>query len=351
DIAAALYSFEADPRQCRGADGGHFQLRDILVRHGADTVIVVSDGAPFIDPLNGRVRPWAVELTDLRYAVLLTPLPLHRWSRREKVLADAGFIVLPSTPAGLLSLSDLLQRGAEGPRRAVEAHRPVRPSLIARIGKSELSWHQDTPVPPDEERAALIDALTTDLRKPAFDLLCALALFPAVRLDLTLHLGMGLKQRDGQPLLDEANFGAIAWLPWLRFGRMPDWLRRDLVRCLSPAMLAEARAIYRQWLVTSEDTAAGAVLDLSPEQRNMITRWLRRSAASDAASPLRDVIFLRFMEGKSLDDLDLETPELHRMLASRWLEPGNCSRCWRVLSIQATAKDPATRWRMAVQAD
>jgi hypothetical protein len=29
----------------------------------------------------------------------------------------------------------------------------------------------------------------------------------------------------------------------------------------------------------------------------------------------------------------------------------NCSRCWRVLSIQATAKDPATRWRMAVQAD
>jgi hypothetical protein len=29
----------------------------------------------------------------------------------------------------------------------------------------------------------------------------------------------------------------------------------------------------------------------------------------------------------------------------------NCSRCWRVLSSQATAKDPATRWRMAVQAD
>jgi FixJ family two-component response regulator len=33
------------------------------------------------------------------------------------------------------------------------------------------------------------------------------------------------------------------------------------------------------------------------------------------------------------------------------LQRGNCSRCWRVLSSQATAKDPATRWRMAVQAD
>jgi hypothetical protein len=51
---------------------------------------------------------------------------------------------------------------------------------------------------------------------------------------------------------------------------------------------------------------------------------------------------------------DLEDVRLYdeaKAKPSEFIPLGNCSRCWRVLSSQATAKDPATRWRMAVQAD
>jgi hypothetical protein len=84
-------------------------------------------------------------------------------------------------------------------------------------------------------------ALFREVPPAAFELLCALALFPQVRLDVTLHLGLALRRNDGTPLLDEAGLGALARLPWLRLGRIPDWLRLDLIDRLPARRESEVR--------------------------------------------------------------------------------------------------------------
>jgi hypothetical protein len=321
-VAATLYTFEADPRGVRRSDGRWARLEDLTYRHGPDALIMVSDGEPLLDHLTSRVRSWVRELSGRPFAILLTPVPMHRWSWRERRLAEAGLVVLPATRQGLETLASYVEREAEPPQPAL-SREPSRPSLVMSQGRSELTWHQDWPVPDASQREELLEALAADLPKPAFDLLCAIALFPEVRLDLTLHLGRSLKRRDGSDLLDEASFGAVAWLPWLRFGRIPDWLRRELVLCLTPQQLDAARCAFQNWLVTSEDTPAGAeVFELTDETRQLLPRWLRREAARDPASPYRDLIFLRFMDNKPLDELDLEAPEaLARELRPRWLDP------------------------------
>jgi hypothetical protein len=252
-VAATLYTFETDPRRVRRSDGRWARLEDVTYRHGPDALIMVSDGEPLLEHLTGRVRAWVRDLSDRPFAILLTPVPMHRWSWRERRLAEAGLVVLPATGQGLETLATYVEREAELPQPAL-TREPRRPSLVMRQGRSELAWHQDWPAPDVSEREELLEALAADLPKPAFDLLCAIALFPEVRLDLTLHLGRSLKRRDGADLLDEASFGAIAWLPWLRFGRIPDWLRRELVLCLTPQQLAVARQAFQDWLARISQT-------------------------------------------------------------------------------------------------
>jgi hypothetical protein len=177
-------------------------------------------------------------------------------------------------------------------------------------------------VPSPEKRDEILDWLTADLSKPAFDLLCALALFPELRLDLTLHLGLSLDRLDKTPLLDEVVFGAVACLPWFRFGRMPSWLRHDLALCLSPGMLKLTRKIYDEWLVTSPEAAAGSRLEITTAQRRLIPRWLRQAARKSPTSPVRDVLFLSFMERKPLSAIDFAVPDPYRsLLRPGWLDP------------------------------
>jgi hypothetical protein len=78
-----------------------------------------------------------------------------------------------------------------------------------------LAWHTD-PSPPSDDRDAIIDAIAAELPKAAFDLLCVVALFPEVRLDLTLYTGFTIRRPDGRPLLtrnaSEPPRGALALL-------------------------------------------------------------------------------------------------------------------------------------------
>ena len=44
--------------------------------------------------------------------------------------------------------------------------------------------------------------------------------------DMTLYLGINLKDEREVPLYTESRVAALTQLPWLREGAMPAWLRR-----------------------------------------------------------------------------------------------------------------------------
>jgi hypothetical protein len=325
-LAFAVYRYTTDPRQLRDALRHPLTLADVAARHGQDMLLLVSDGDVFIDPVLGEVRPWIAELAAWRNPVLLTPIPLQQWSLREQTLVMSGFIVLPATPAGLQALGEFLRRGEAG--RPVVSWSRGAPSLLARAGRRTLAWHHD--VPPDpKERDELLDALTMGLPKSAFDLLCVLALFGEVRLDLTLAAGREMTSRDGKPLLNETSFAALAWLPWFRLGRMPDWLRLDLVQCLDRRRLQQAHDFYKRWLtdLDTQRTDGEKLLVLSDRAFN---RWLARLARSESGRVIRDVLFLSFMRKEKLDALNLEAPKaLTRILRPDWADPTwiTCALC------------------------
>jgi len=325
-LAFAVYQYSTDPRQLRDALRHPLTLADVAARHGEDMLLLVSDGDVLIDPVLGEVRPWIAEIAAWRNPVLLTPVPLQQWSLREQALITSGFIVLPATPAGLQALGEFLRRG-EASRPAVSSSRGA-PSLLARAGRRTLAWHHDLP-PDPKERDELLDALTVSLPKSAFDLLCVLALFGEVRLDLTLAAGREMTSRDGKPLLNEMSFAALAWLPWFRLGRMPDWLRLDLAQCLDRRRLEQAHEFYKRWLTDLEaQRTDGEKLLVLPDRA--FNRLLARLAGSESGRVIRDVLFLSFMRKEKLDALNLEAPQaLTRLLRRDWADPTwiTCGLC------------------------
>ncbi|CAL77011.1 hypothetical protein; putative membrane protein [Bradyrhizobium sp. ORS 278] len=319
-LAATVYVFSTDPRMLRGDTRRLLGLGDVLSRHGDDTILLVSDGDVLIDPLTGAANAYALELLAWANPVLLTPVPLARWSRREQVLAEAGLLVMPATPEGLAQLALKLAGNAELQSPALRLP-AAQCRAVRRDIHASLAWHHDEPIPAPEEREEIIDAIAAELPAAAFELLCVLARFPDVRLDLTLHMGLMLKRRNGDPLLDEESFGALAWLPWMRLGRLPDWLRLDLVQCLSAKRREEARQLYDLWLAQGLPQQGGDDTPIAYEP-GAFARLLRRHVASDPSTPLRDVIFLKSQRGEEISDIDLRAPDvLRRLLRPGFLDP------------------------------
>jgi hypothetical protein len=241
-----LYMFGADPELLRDEHDAPFSLNELATHYGSEVLIFVGDGSVFVDAIFGGMRHWTEALTGWRIVVLLTPVPRRRWSSRERCITDTGIILLPLTSAGLSECGTFLNGALLPPRLGMERP-PVRAGPLVREGLHSSRWHTSA-VPDEDERETVLDAIRQDLPVNAFELLAVTALFPECRPDLTLHLGAELHDRQGHKLLDEEGFGAVAALPWMRYGRMPDWLRLDLVQTLDGKQEAKAREVLSGWI-------------------------------------------------------------------------------------------------------
>jgi hypothetical protein len=82
----------------------------------------------------------------------------------------------------------------------------------------------------------------------------ACAIYPQLRYDLTIHIGRVLRSGPDPeaPLLfrdtpeDRVTLNRITALPWFRAGRMPEWLRLDVLSTLDADTLGRANAIIRK---------------------------------------------------------------------------------------------------------
>ncbi|MCP5153351.1 MAG: hypothetical protein H6983_04230 [Ectothiorhodospiraceae bacterium] len=310
-VVHARYTFSADPRVLvahHRPDDEPLHLTDLSTRHPELPLVILSDGSCFLDPRTGDLWPWAHSLRDFDEAILLTPVAPAAWGERERVLAEAGLVVLPATSGGLEAYVDLVSRGpdAEGadlppPGRAV---RPYPASLRS----ASRQWVGGG-APPPEQVERLLHDLRAYLGPTGFELLSACAIFPGVHPAVTIALGEHLRRPDGHPLLDEAGLLRLARLPWFRQAAMPAWLRLPLVRLLPPARAAEARDVLQALLLGAgprpDDPTA---LDIARRSGQGWVDTLLDRVRGNPDSPLRDQIFLAVMRGEALDALSIEAP-------------------------------------------
>src|SRR5262249_17384677 len=151
----------------------------------------------------------------------------YRWARRERILADEGFVVLPATEAGFRTFADIAGDWRLE-RMFPAAYARAYPAMLA---DEPLRW-LDRNAPADGNVEKLIGGLRGYLGPQGFSWLCAIAVYPQISWPLSLYLA---KNGDGAENNEQrlALVPVLARLPWLRYGFMPDWLRRTLIARMS----------------------------------------------------------------------------------------------------------------------
>ena len=219
--------FDGDPRVCQTETmDGDFYLVDLERRHSGDRLIVFGDGERLIDPVSGRLAGWAALFQSWNDRAVLTPVAPSAWGLNEKALASQ-FIVLPASVDGLLALVDHFEQSARSDLR---------------------SWRENSGEPdgPNLDSPLLVPRLREYLGAPAFEWLCACAVYPELHWDLTLHLGSlpGVAENP----INETNLLRLIRLPWFRSGSIPDEVRWTLIQELGPARQNAVREAILQLL-------------------------------------------------------------------------------------------------------
>jgi len=189
-IRSICYDFANDPRYCYPA----VSLTDLLYRYPHHKLLLCTDGEKFIQSEISLHFPYPCHL--------LTFAP-ERWEGREQLLRELGFILLPTSLKKLTALPKKLE---EKPHR----------------------WLASRP-PKSVELKELLSQLQLFLGSDAYSWLGACAVYPQLDWELTLYLGQQLIGEYGQALLTAENLTKLVRLPWFRHGRMPYWLRKQLV--------------------------------------------------------------------------------------------------------------------------
>lgn len=252
-VACEVYRYSIAPRLI-ASSGGSWTLGEVHSHHDGAALLLVGDGSEFFAENKRSLADWTKHLKVFSSVMLLTPVPMVRWSTRERALTEAGIVVLPCTVTTAMWFA-LWSRDPKSEVVAPALNRaPAKSSLLRHLELDAPYWYRDlAEAVTDEERAEreafendVVEAISCALPPETFELACMLALYPVIRPDLTVHVAERLTWKGRGPFEYE-GFGALASLPWFRYAGMPVWLSAKLATRLSPERRAEAFKIMAEW--------------------------------------------------------------------------------------------------------
>jgi hypothetical protein len=336
--------FQRQPSFCHGPGGLGPQrsLAELAALHPEAVAVVVADGERFFSPVDGSLQPWLEQLAAWPRRVALTPRPRPQWGAAEAELGRQ-LPLLPASAEGLLALGPLLLEDSTritNPATLATAADPAQPAEPALLRVGAARWLERTP-----PAAAVVEQLLAELRSylgaDGFTWLAACAVFPDLHWTITAYLGQRLRNGAGQPLIAGCPLLRLARLPWFRLGLLPDWLRLPLVLSLDAEQQGAVRQALTQLLLGAVEAGelegrelGTAQLTVASHQGRSLPRLLpplleRLRRRSGATSPLRDHLFLRFLQNRPL--LAADAPESLRRLMPQTPPAGWPWRPWRNL--------------------
>ena len=301
------YFYERDPRVCfREPDGEREFFADLIDRYRDHRLILIGTGDSLLDPISGAFEGHAALFLEWRDRAMLTPLPVEEWGLREITLSRE-FPFLPATLDGFAALAEFWDN-------------PTSPPNPLSKGEGETS-----PLPVGEGPG--VGFLRDDLGEPVFQWLCACAVYPELRWNVTIWLAtLPCMPKN---LLTEEHLLRLIRLPYFREGVMPDELRWELIGALTPeterAIRAELVRLLEQNPPPEESIAAeGFQLTLAAQrlwalgknrgERNTLKKTIRQSGDLRL---LHDYTLVRFLEGASASPLRFVLPRRLRKLFFR----------------------------------
>ena len=313
-IHVTRYDYRGDPRILRRIerDGRAEAMTDLETLRETcrdHRLLLLTDAANFADPATGTERVWVEHLRRWEVSAIVTPSPQGTWGPRERALMRQGFLVVEASPTGLRDLAGQVRSDLPVDRATPAGPEPL--ALDRRLARSPFNWTSDR-APSDADIAALVADLRAALGAEGMQYLAALAVFPAVHPKLTLLVGNAVRDGAGRSLLTEDRLASLCRLPWLRRGRLPDWLRLALVRDLQ-TQPERAAAVRDAWTALLEPVPEGerdtlhfpVVPRRDPGIRTVINELVRRGQAPD----LEEAILLRFLNDLPVEELGMAMPD------------------------------------------
>lgn len=336
DITFTRYDLDVGSAHVRYAGGKRSgaaveRLQTVRQRHRGARLIVLGAGESFARRL-AEGEALAELIGHLETPVMLDLTPRDRWGWRQAWLELQGLALFAADDAGLEEAGRFLaatatERADRRPARIVPGEDPLLARLAGdatRLGSGSAPARRE------------IDLLVRRLRSfvgegDGMRLLAAIAAFPRITPAITLNLHEVV---NGRPLGTELA-ARLAQLPWLRAGRMPDWLRVAILRALGEAERTELRG--RLLLVLERFRAAAEGKPIPPADPARIDLLVEPGVLTRLLADLGlggglvggEGIFLRFLDGAAPEELD-------QPAGARRLAPG-AGRIAGVVALMLTA--------------
>ncbi len=276
----------------------------VLRRHAGARLILIGSGASLARRFSAQSADFARVLSSFERPIILNTTPRAKWGRRESWLIAQGVANFPADDKGLAAAARYLSGPAEeiGVFNAASID-PGEDALIAKMER-EATRLVSNVAPAPQSVALLVRQLRSFVGGGAnFRLLTAIAMFP--RIDPSITRFLAIRITGGQ--LQAGLASRLSQLPWLQQGRMPDWLRLALLRAMTETERSDLR---EQLMLTLEAFHATQNnqdhhdLEIDILRKPGVRNRLLTSLGLGGAVVHGEGVFLRFLDGDDLDELD-----------------------------------------------
>ena len=327
NLAVSLFDYDSDPEHAvRTGDLGLARSPAELASVYADhDLLLAGDGETLVKHENGRAHHQLDAFAAFQRRLMLTLEPVWAQGSHQELYADADFQQFPLTSQGLAQLGR--------PASNASADHPADLPLPRELAIDPKRWLEERRLG-KKPRNRLLAQLEGYLGPEGMLLLCATAAYPELNWRLTRALDRQLQLDEGDR---ELRLRRLSRLPWFRYGRIPDTLRKTLLRYLDAPRFRRVTGAFNALLEHLDDKPLKLPYAV-PAWKGFAAYWkdLRDLSARHAA--LADQVFASVVRGRR--------PRLLEFSLAR-LEPGPIGRGWRGLFwplILGLLLLPATVW-------
>ncbi|MEO1259961.1 MAG: OmpA family protein [Bacteroidota bacterium] len=340
EVYIERYFFDGDLRLCwnENTPNGIF-LKELQHRYVNSRLLLVSDGYRLLNPKNGRLARWTKMLEGWKERALLTPVPMSKWKRKERVLNEL-FHIKPANVNGLISTILHFETG-EAVKTNNLNDKDSQPYYLQGNLLDRLYFHF---AEKDDAGRVIGDRF--------LQWIAACAVYPQVNWELTLHFGKLLSDEE-EDLLTLPNLQRFARLPWFVSGHMAQEVRRVLVHWLEqkyPELLLEIRR-YLLHLLDQNPPPTDSVAYDEHRMQFSLNEWMLTTSKKRKKELQREIAALieqgheaDFIAVKVLESektfIDQEVPEswLDRLRANKifkqsWVDFVGAGLCWLLLLV------------------
>jgi hypothetical protein len=290
-VFITVYEYYKEPLYLSNQRLNHFKLplERVAALNPNTTLFIFGDSRHFIAPLKGALKPWVAEkLGRWKTRVFITPYAKTDWDKKEWLLANAGFVMMPPDIAAQPAI-DLVINNQVG------AKEQQKLKLPAGYTGRYTGFH---------EFKALQDYLHDDY---LLQWVCSLAVYPTIDWNLTLAIGKALEvklqqQNNQVELVNYTNLLKLGRISWMQDGQLSQSLRVEMLEHLDNETEALARkTLLQQLTALKEKITHQSIIKNSLDIHEQVNTLLLKSYAGKQLSSEDNQLLSNWIDQGSLN--------------------------------------------------